>query len=404
MKATVSGKIMMIAGEASGDTHGANLMAALKKKRPGLVFFGIGGDRMISEGLEPVYHIRQMAFLGFFEVIRHFPFIRKVFKTMHRILDERLPDLVILIDYPGFNLKFAEQARKKGFRIIYYISPQIWAWGRGRIKKIRENVDCILVIFPFEEILYRKAGVPAVFVGHPLKDSFDPGVSRRDFLNHYGVGPETRILGLFPGSRNQEVERLLPVMVQAFERLRSEMPDLEAMVGQANTLPDSLYSDMLGGHDRIIRLRDQTHALMKYCDVALVASGTATLETAMAGTPMVVLYKMAPLSFFIGRLLVRIPDIGLVNIVAGRRIVPELVQGDASPDRIFHAVKPFLTDEAYNRRTRKELLRVNQKLGGRGASGRAAARILDFLDEGKFLNSRKEKCTGRTSRRSSSCS
>jgi lipid-A-disaccharide synthase len=383
MNAPVSGKIMMIAGEASGDMHGASLMAALKKKQPGLVFFGIGGDRMISEGLESVYHIRQMAFLGFFEVIRHFPFIRRVFKAMHRTLDDRRPDLVILIDYPGFNLKFAGQAKKKGFRVVYYISPQIWAWGGGRIKKIRENVDCMLVIFPFEEILYRKAGVPAAFVGHPLKDSFDPGISRQDFLNRHGISPKTRILGLFPGSRNQEVERLLPVMVKAYERLRSEMPDLAAMVGQADTLQDSLYSGMLRGHDGIIRLRNQTHALMKYCDAALVASGTATLETAVAGTPMAVLYKMAPLSFWIGRLLVRIPDIGLVNIVAGRRIVPELVQGDASPARIAEAVKPFLTDEAYNRMTRRELLRVNQKLGGRGASGHAAARILEFLGEGK---------------------
>jgi len=383
MNAPVSRTIMIIAGEASGDMHGARLMAAMKKKRPGLVFFGIGGDRMISEGLEAVYHIRQMAFLGFFEVIRHFPFIRRVFRTMHRILDARRPDLIILIDYPGFNLKFAGQARKKGFRIIYYISPQIWAWGSGRIKKIRENVDRMLVIFPFEETLYREAGVPVDFVGHPLKDSFNPGLSRENFLRLYGINRKARILGLFPGSRNQEVERLLPVMLQAFNRLRSEIPHLEAMVGQAHTLPDSLYSDILKEHDKIHRVRNQTHSLMKHCDAALVASGTATLETAMAGTPMAVLYKMAPLSFWLGRHLVRIPDIGLVNIVAGRRIVPELVQGDASPDRIAEAVKPFFINEAYNRKVRKELLHVNHKLGGRGASDRAAARVLDFLREEK---------------------
>ena len=221
--------ILIIAGEASGDIHGASLVREIKKKRSDLDLFGIGGDRMASAGVDTIYHVREMSFLGFFEVLKHLPFVRRVFRRMVTLLVERRPMVVILIDYPGFNLKFARAAKKHGVPVIYYISPQVWAWGRNRIKKIARLVDRMLVIFPFEAELYSDHGLDVRFVGHPLKDVVQARQNRESFIQNLNFDPGRPILGLLPGSRQQEVHRLLPEMLDALKILRKDIPDLQAV-------------------------------------------------------------------------------------------------------------------------------------------------------------------------------
>ena len=371
--------ILIIAGEASGDMHGASLVRALKRKRPDLRFRGIGGDRMSEAGVEIVRHVSEMAFLGFFEVLKHLPFIRRVLAEVRNLMESRNPKLVILIDYPGFNLKIAKEAKKRGIPVVYYISPQVWAWGKGRVKKIAERVDRMLVIFDFEEPIYRRAGMDVAFVGHPLKDTVRPAVSRSVFFRNAGLDPRRPLLGLMPGSRKQEIRHLLPEMVKAVGLLRRDIPGLQAVVAVAPTLSDQVLHPHLSGTEAIRSVRSQTYEAMAYSDAALVASGTATLETALSGTPMVILYKMSSGSFFLGKLLVRMENIGLVNIVAGKRIVPELLQKNVTPEKIRAATLPLLTDREHRKEILRDLKEVARRLGRPGATERAADQIVEFL-------------------------
>ena len=371
--------ILIIAGEASGDMHGASLVRALKRKRPDLRFRGIGGDRMSEAGVEIVRHVSEMAFLGFFEVLKHLPFIRRVLAEVRNLMESRNPKLVILIDYPGFNLKIAKEAKKRGIPVVYYISPQVWAWGKGRVKKIAERVDRMLVIFDFEEPIYRRAGMDVAFVGHPLKDTVRPAVSRSVFFRNAGLDPRRPLLGLVPGSRKQEIRHLLPEMVKAVGLLRRDIPGLQAVVAVAPTLSDQVLHPHLSGTEAIRSVRSQTYEAMAYSDAALVASGTATLETALSGTPMVILYKMSSGSFFLGKLLVRMENIGLVNIVAGKRIVPELLQKNVTPEKIRAATLPLLTDREHRKEILRDLKEVARRLGRPGATERAADQIVEFL-------------------------
>jgi lipid-A-disaccharide synthase len=371
--------ILIIAGEASGDMHGASLVRALKKRKPDLRFVGIGGDRMSEAGVELVRHVREMAFLGFFEVVKHLPFIQKVFGEIRSLIKNRRPKLTILIDYPGFNLKIANAVRKRNIPVIYYISPQVWAWGRGRVRKIAQLVDRMLVIFDFEETIYRQAGMDAVFVGHPLKDTVRTAMSKKNFFRNAGLDAKRPVLGLLPGSRRQEIQHLLPEMIKAYGLLCRDIPGLQAVLGLAPTLPDQNYCSHLSDAEGVRSVRLQTYEVMTYSDAVLVASGTATLETALSGTQMVILYKMAPASFFLGKLLVHMDNIGLANIVARKRIVPELLQKDVTAEKIREAALPLLTNKALQRSVRKELAEVASKLGPRGASDRAADQVLEFL-------------------------
>ncbi len=372
--------ILIIAGEASGDIHGANLIREIKKQRPDLTFFGIGGDQMKSADVETIVHARDMSFLGFIEVLRHLPFIRRVYRSMVRLLDERKPGLVLLIDYPGFNLRFARAAKKRGIPVLYYISPQIWAWGKGRMKKIVRCVDRMLVIFPFEKVLYQKEGMDVHFVGHPLKDDVKTRITREAFFRELGLDSIKRTIGVLPGSRQQEVSSLLPDMIKALDRIRKELPDLQAVLGKAPTLDDEVYKDYSEIEGLNTSVRYKTYEVMGHSDVVMVASGTATLETAILGTPMLVLYKMSALSYIIGRALVRVKNIGLVNIIAGCEIVPELIQRDANAEKIAGNLLVFLTDDDRYRKVKEELKIVSRKLGEKGGSKQAAESVLDFIN------------------------
>ncbi len=378
---TPSSEILIVAGEASGDLHGGALVRALRERRPELRFFGIGGDRMSESGVQLIRHVREMSFLGFFEVVRHLPFIRKVFGEIVGVMESRKPDLAVFIDYPGLNLKLALQAKKRNIPVVYYVSPQVWAWGRGRVPKIAERVDKMLVLFDFEEPIYREAGLDVVFTGHPLKDTVRPSQSRTEFFRNLDLDPEKPLLALLPGSRKQEVQRLLPVMTGAVRLLKQDIPGLQAVLAAAPTLPDQIYHPFTDGDDSVRTVRGRTYEVMSYSNAALVASGTATLETALSGTPMVILYRMAPLSYWIGRRLVRMPYIGLANIVAGKKVAPELLQNDAVPEKIRSAVLPYFRDKTLVESVRKEWVEVGRKLGPAGASGRAAEEILKTLDE-----------------------
>jgi lipid-A-disaccharide synthase len=366
---------MIIAGEESGDLHGSGVVRALKQRRPDCSIYGIGGDRMQKEGMELVYHVRELSVMGFWEVLRHLPLIRSVERTMETILTARRPDVLLLMDYPGFNLRFARIAKRYGIKIVYYISPQVWAWNPGRVKEMRKCIDRMLVVFPFEVDIYRKEGIDVEFVGHPLLEVLGEGQDRDSFLKRYNLNNDKPIVALLPGSRRQELERIFPAMLGAGRILHS-LYGVQLVVGVSTGLTMEFVRSFLHDDLPVQLLQHATHDVMKHATVALVTSGTATLETGYYGTPMVIVYKTSPVTYLIGRLLVRIQDIGLINIVLGERVVPELLQWDATPQRLASEVVPMLEREEVRTQIRAKLCTVRDRLGQPGASVRVAETLM----------------------------
>jgi lipid-A-disaccharide synthase len=370
-------RVMMIAGEASGDLHGSGVVRELKRRKPECDIFGIGGDKMRAAGMELVYHVRELSVMGFWEVIQHLPLLRSVERTLAALLIARRPDVLVLIDYPGFNLRFAQTARKQGIRIVYYISPQVWAWNSGRVRKMKGVVDKMLVVFPFEVDIYRKEGVDVEFVGHPLLEVLNEPQAKPEFCKRYGFDEEKPIVGLFPGSRRQEIERIFPAMIGAARLLNTQL-GAQIAVGVASVLELSFVKSFLRDDFPVQLIQNATYDVMKNSDVALVTSGTATLETACFQTPMVVVYKTSWLTYVIGRFLVRIKNIGLVNIVAGKQLVPELLQSAVNPRRLGSEVAAMLENESRRKEISKNLSLVKEKLGTFGASARVAESIVSM--------------------------
>jgi len=368
-------RVMIIAGEVSGDAHGAGVVRELKRMQPSIEIFGIGGDRMNQEGMALTYHVRELAFMGFLEVLRHLPLIRSVERTMERLLVLKKPDVLLLIDYPGFNLRFARIAKKYGIKVAYYISPQVWAWKSGRVKRMPGIVDKMLVVFPFEEEIYQNAGVNVSFVGHPLLEELDIQFSRPQFCKRFGIDPSKKILALLPGSRRQEIKDLFSVMARAAGVLLKS-GDIEIVVGVAPNLHRDLFDLYLPPNVSLHYVENATHEVMRYADLAIVTSGTATLETACFETPMIVVYKTSWLTYVIARLLVRVHTIGLVNIVAGKKIVPELIQQNATVQKIVQAAEELLANGAARDAMRKDLSLVKGLLGAKGASVNVANAVL----------------------------
>ena len=373
---------MIIAGEASGDLHGAGVVRELKRQMPGIDIFGIGGDRMQREGMQLVYSVRELSVMGFWEVIQHLPLLRSVEKTLRAMLVARRPDVLVLIDYPGFNLRFARLARTHNIKIIYYISPQVWAWNPGRVRKMKGLIDKMLVVFPFEEEIYRQKGVDVEFVGHPLLEVLEEPQSRELFCKRYELDPQKLVVGLFPGSRKQEIERMFPVMLGAARTLHKEL-GVQTVVGVAPMIDPEYIRSFLRNDFAAQLVFNATYDAMANADVALVTSGTATLETACFQTPMVVVYKTSWLTFAIGRMFVRIKNIGLVNIVAGKRVVPELLQGQLTPQRLAAAAADLLRDKRRRQEISNNLAVVRQRLGTPGASARVAEAILSMAEDKK---------------------
>jgi lipid-A-disaccharide synthase len=367
-------RVMIIAGEASGDLHGSGVVRELKRLQPGIDVYGVGGDKMQNAGMEIIYHIRDLGFMGFFEVLQHLPFIKTMERTLEQVVKFKRPDVLVLIDYPGFNLRFARIAKRYNVKIVYYISPQIWAWHKSRVKTIRQFVDLMLVIFPFEEKFYREEHVPVEFVGHPLLEVITSSLSRKEFCKKFGLDERKKIVALLPGSRKQEIENIFPAMLDA-ARLIAAKAECEIVVGVAPTL-DEQYLKMLYRLGSVLLIKGLTYEVMANADIAVVTSGTATLETAFFGTPMVVVYKTSWPTYWIGRMLVRVKNIGLVNIVAGERIVPEFIQRSASARLLAREVLAMLGNAAALADMRSKLSGVRGKLGKPGASERAARAIL----------------------------
>ena len=368
-------RVMMIAGEASGDMHGGGVVRELRRRDPSCDIFGIGGDTMQSEGMELLYHVQELSVMGFLEVLQHLPLLKSVEKVLDAMLVARKPDVVVLIDYPGFNLRFAEAVKQHGIKVVYYISPQVWAWNPGRVRKMKKLVDKMLVVFSFEVDIYRKEGIDVEFVGHPLLEVLTEPQGRKEFLKRYGFDENTFILGLFPGSRKQEVEKIFPVMIGA-ARIMSKEIGMQVAVGVSPALSMDFVKSFVRDDVPMMFLQHATYDLMKNADLALVTSGTATLETGFYQTPMIVVYKTSFFTYVIGRMLVRIKNIGLVNVVAGETIVPELIQYALTPQRLAHDALAILKNQNLRRDITQQLAVIREKLGVPGASARVADSVL----------------------------
>lgn len=384
-------KLFIVAGDPSGDLHGANLVTALREISSQIEINGLGGERMERAGVRLLFRLTELAIVGFSEAINNILALRQIYIKTEEFLRKEKPDIIVLIDYPGFNLRLAGLAKRLKIPLIYYIGPQIWAWRHGRIKDIAELVNKMLVIFPFEEETYRKAGVDVSFVGHPLLDTIQPTKSKEEVCRKYGLDSNSPIIGLMPGSRKQEIERLLPVMLEASRRI-AENRKVQFVLPLAGNIPMNYIKERITEFEmdrlnrgkkekkpplHILVVRDEDYNIRRTLTLALVASGTATLENACLGIPMIIIYKVSLFSYLLARLLIRIPRIGLANIVAGKRVVPEFIQQKARAKEIAKVACHWLSNPGLMRETRKELKRVKEKLGTPGASKRAAKIILE---------------------------
>jgi lipid-A-disaccharide synthase len=379
---------MIIAGETSGDKHGAHLVESMKKK-DNVRVIGIGGDKMKAAGVEPLYHVNEMSVMGFYEILSKLPFFRRVRRNLSQAIRTEKPSAVILVDYPGFNLRFAELAKRNGMKVIYFISPQIWAWGEGRVKKIRRSVDLMLTIFKFEEEMYRKENVNAHFVGHPLLDEMKTPneIEIRKFRESvHGVWTDekqNKFLALLPGSRLQEINRILPTMLESVKILKQELAhvnvELEVILGCAPGIDEKVYDKIISKIGVKVHLTQAVELLMSSADAGMVTSGTATLEAALHNLPIVVVYKTSIVTYLIGRFLLRLSSISLINIVAQQKIVDELVQSDFKPHKAAAIVKEILTKNHTADEIKQKYAKLKEIVGGPGASNRAAELILKMI-------------------------
>jgi lipid-A-disaccharide synthase len=373
--------VMIVAGEASGDLHGSNLVRAMLSLDPNLRFFGVGGNRMAQAGVNLMANVSDMAVVGLTEVIAHLGRVIRVMFALKRRLHNDPPDLVILIDYPDFNLPLATTAKKQGIKVFYYISPQVWAWRKKRISRIRSVVDHMAVILPFEVSFYAQNGVSATFVGHPLLDAIGAPQSREEARHILNIPADVIPIGLLPGSRPGEIKRLLPLMLKAAAIIKKSLPAAYFILPLADSLPGDIVDPFIAASDIVIQIvHNKTYTVMSLADAALVASGTATLETALFGTPMVIVYKVSPLSYAVGKMVISVKNIGLVNIVGGKTIVPELIQADANPERMAAEILSILTNRHRQDEIRKDLSAIREKLGEPGASARTARLAYDLIN------------------------
>ncbi len=361
-------RIFFSAGESSGDMHGANVIRALHALDPDAACEGLGGTLMAEAGMTLHCDLAGRAIMGFTEVVRSFGFIRTLFNETIDRLRESQPDCLVLIDYPGFNIRLAKEARALGIPVVYYISPQVWAWKKGRIKTLARCVNKMLVILPFEKDLYDAVGVPCVYVGHPLLDHVEAATTD-------GTEKNETIIGLLPGSREQEIRRILPVMIEVAEAIRKKYPESRFAVPCVDSAREAQVRAIAGAFP-LETTMGQTSALLKRARFCMVASGTATLETALYRVPMAVLYRVTPVTYALARLLVRIEFIAMVNILAGKSVVPEFIQHKAKANLIVPAALRLISDSPERQSMLDGLDSVRKTLGGPGASERAAHEIL----------------------------
>lgn len=375
--------VLVIAGEVSGDMHAAGLVRAARARRPDLQFFGIGGDRLRSAGMEIVVDAREMAVLGLWEVLRRYRFLKGVFDRMVALALERRPDAVLLVDYPGFNLRFAAAMKKAGIRVIYYVCPQVWAWHRSRIGKMAKLIDRLLVIFPFEVEVFAGTGLRVDFVGHPLVDETREALARPLAPLPWPGDPR---VALMPGSRRQEIERILPLQCAAAVEIERRLPGCGFIVAapspEVERLVQARLATIRARPTRLAVLTGATREVLRQARAAMVKSGTSTLEAALMGCPMIVTYRTAALTYEIGRRLVRVPHLGMVNLIAGRELCREFIQDAAQPGPMADALLPLVGETAARAAMLAGLADVRARLGEGGAAERAASALMDLLDAG----------------------
>jgi len=370
-------RLLIVAGEPSGDVHAARLVTALRRHGDFDVR-GVAGPRLVAAGVTPLADMETLSVLGFTGVLRRLPRILEVERRLLRTAREDRPAVAILIDSPGFNFRIGPKLRRAGIRVFYYIAPQVWAWHAERAAEMARWVDRLAVVFPFEEPIFRAAGVETRWVGHPLLDDFVPEVDEGEWRRVLGLGPGGRVLGLLPGSRAGEIERHRDVLLAAAARLRRERPDLGVVVALPPSRADG-RPEIERGSDAVL-VRGLTRATQAFATACAVASGTATLETALFGTPLVVIFRTGWLNWEVGRRLVRLRRIGLPNIVAGEDVAPELLQSDLTAESLAATLAPWLDDPALRAARKETLGRVRAKLGGPGASARAAEWLREMIE------------------------
>jgi lipid-A-disaccharide synthase len=374
-------KLLVVSGEVSGDLIGASLLKELKKLDNSICITGVGGNKMKAEGFEIIYHIDQLAFLGFAEVLKHLPFIKKVRKKLLDIVEKRNITHAVLIDYPGFNLSLAKGLKARGVKVIYYVSPQIWAWGKSRINKMRTLVKKMLVVFPFEKELYEKNGIDVEFTGHPLIERITQHkfLSKEELYNKFSLESEKEIILVMPGSRIQEIKKIFPESIKAAERL-AEKFNLQIVVACSENIDRKIFSDISPVKNFKI-INGFNYDLMRHSKFGLIKSGTSTLEAGYFSLPMVIVYRTSYFTYFIVRQLITLDKIGMVNILLDEEVVPELIQGDATENTIFAEAENILSDGKKYNEKKKKLEKVKIKLGKAGASKNAAKIIYEIMNE-----------------------
>jgi lipid-A-disaccharide synthase len=372
-------RLLLSCGEASGDLYAGALVEALRRREPDIDVFGLGGERFAAAGGRLIADFHGMSVTGLAEALSVVPRSIATLRKLTRAARERTPHALVVIDYPDFNFRLMRSIKKQGIPVVYYISPQLWAWRPGRIKLMKRSVDLVLPIFPFEADLYQRHGIEVRFVGHPLIDIAKPRLTREAFLKKLNLDPARPVLALLPGSRKNELERLAPVIASAVPAIAARVPGLQFVVARAPNLNDGLF-EPFGLSSVTIRIADvQTDDVLNACDAAVTASGTATVQAALHGKPMVVLYKLSPATYRLGKGLAKVDMYAMVNLIAGRRVVVELIQDDCTPAAVADEAVRLLTDAPYRRGMSAALDEVRRELGGPGASDRAAEAILEMV-------------------------
>ncbi|NLY56781.1 MAG: lipid-A-disaccharide synthase [Firmicutes bacterium] len=373
---------MLIAGEPSGDLHGARLAKAILERRPEARLSGMGGEQMRQAGVKLLFDPTKISTIGFVEAIKNIQVLRKVMLKLAETIRQQRPDVVVLIDYPGFNMRLARMVKAEDIPLVYYFSPSAWAWGKSRAEKVAQTATKVVSVFPFEAEIYREAGADVTFVGHPLLDIVKPSMPAQEVRESLGIALKAPVVGLLPGSRRQEIELLLPEMLAAARLIKSALPEVRFVLPRAGSIEMALLQKHLDKAQVEVQVVDgRAYDLISISQAVIATSGTVTLETAVLGVPMVIIYKTGASTYLLGKMLVRIPHIGLPNIILGRMAMPEYVQHDVKPEIIAAQVVRMLTDAEYAAALRADLAEVVQRLGKPGAVGRTADLVLAVAEK-----------------------